>query len=119
MLLQNMQEKQFMQLLLILAIILLGGKSSAQTILNEVVPVLESMGGQNLSGELKQAVRSAEEISSYIAAFGTMAKAANARSAPAEAPPAASAKPQFPLKPIAAIAPPDIRESLQTHINCI
>ncbi len=109
-----------MQLFLILAIILLCGNSGAQNILNEVVPVLESMGDKDLSCELKQAVKSAEEISSYINALGAFAKAnaahpqksedgVNAKSAPAAM--------AFPLQPISAIAPPDVQTALANYVQ--
>jgi len=110
-----------MQLFLILAIILLCGNSGAQNILNEVVPVLESMGGKDLSCELKQAVKSAEEISSYISALGAFAKAnaapphhseedgVNAKPAPAAM--------AFPLQPISSIAPPDVQTALLNFVQ--
>jgi len=64
MILQNMQGNFFMQLLIILALLLYGGKSGAQNLLNEVKPVLESIGGN----EMKEALKSAEEISSVLEA---------------------------------------------------
>lgn len=51
-----------MQLLIILALLLYGGKANAQSLLTEVKPVLESIGGE----EMKQALKSAEEISSVL-----------------------------------------------------
>lgn len=53
-----------MQLLIILALLLYGGKSGAQNILSEVKPVLETIGGD----EMKEALKSAEEISSVLEA---------------------------------------------------
>ena len=109
-----------MQLFLILAIILLGGKSGAQNVLNEVVPVLEQMGGPNLNGEiseLKQVIKSAQEISSYMSALGAFQKSARpnprtcedvtARPAPAEQ------TAEIALQPIAKIAPPEFTRALK------
>ena len=45
-----------MQLFIILALLLLGGRADAQNILTEVKPVLETMGGE----EIKEAIKSAE-----------------------------------------------------------
>lgn len=120
-----------MQLLLILAIILIGGKSGGQKILNEVVPVLEQMGDKDLSANLKQAVKSAEEISAYVNAFGAFSKASQSpaanhsgcsRSSCQSAPfchseqseeASSSAQTCLPLKPITAIAPPDVIFALE------
>ena len=124
MLLQNMQGTKIMELLLILAIILIGGKSGTQTILNEVVPVLESMGGKDLSANLKQAVKSAEEISQMLSAVreftgkeqktedkdGVSAHM-NASKGKADEAPANS----FSLAPISNIAPREITYSLSEY----
>ena len=48
-----------MQLLIILALLLYGGKSNAGKIFAEVKPVLESIGGE----EMKEAIKNAEELS--------------------------------------------------------
>ena len=63
-----MQGNYFMQLLIILALLLYGGKSGAQNILSEVKPVLESIGGD----QMREALKSAEEISSVLSAVKEM-----------------------------------------------
>lgn len=60
-----------MQLLIILALLLYGGKSGAQNLLTEVKPVLESIGGD----EMREALRSAEEISTVLSAVSGLASA--------------------------------------------
>ena len=47
-----------MQLLIILALLLYGGKTGGKNILSEVKPVLETFGGE----EIKEALKNAEEI---------------------------------------------------------
>lgn len=54
-----------MQLLIILALLLYGGKSGAQNVLSEVKPVLESIGGD----DMREALKSAEEISTVLSAI--------------------------------------------------
>ena len=53
-----------MQLLIILALLLYGGKGNAQNLISEVKPVLETFGGE----EIKEALKSAEEISQMLTA---------------------------------------------------
>ena len=53
-----MQGNFFMQLFIILALLLYGGKSGAQNLIEEVKPMLETFGGT----EVKEALKSAEEI---------------------------------------------------------
>lgn len=57
-----------MQLLIILALLLYGGKSGAQNLLKEVKPVLESIGGD----EMREALKSAEEISTVLSAVNEL-----------------------------------------------
>lgn len=98
-----MQGVQNMQLFIILALLLLGGRADAQNILSEVKPVLETMGGE----EIKEAIKSAEEISSVLSAVQTMGKAASPQ--PAE-------NVSFPLAPVSSIADKDITYSLSQYI---
>lgn len=95
-----------MQLLIILALLLYGGKSGAGNILSEMKPVLESMGGE----EMQQALKSAEEISSVINAVQAMSK---------PSPPVPDGDGEavhFPLEPISSIADKDITYSLSKYI---
>lgn len=55
-----------MQLLLILALLLFGGRDDAGKLLNEFRPVLEQFGGD----DVKQALKSAEELQGVISALG-------------------------------------------------
>ena len=60
-----MQGAVFMQLLIILALLMCGGRNNAQNILKEVKPVLETIGGE----DVKAALKSAEEISEVLSAI--------------------------------------------------
>ena len=103
-----------MQLFVILALLLFGGKSGAQNILSEVKPVLESIGGE----EMQQALKSAEEISSVLAAVQGLAKPAQNIFAEADKTVEVSPQPDFfPLAPIASIADKDITYSLSQYIS--
>lgn len=105
-----------MQLLIILALLLYGGKRNAGNILSEVKPVLENLGGE----EMKEALKSAEEISSVLSMVQGFA------SAPQSSEPDQSAfnfsggqsQPSiaFPLAPVSAIADKDITYSLSRYI---
>ena len=104
-----------MQLLIILALLLYGGKSTAANILSEVKPVLEEIGGE----EMKQALKSAEEISSVLSAVQGMSSAFSQPSAQtfsqtSESNPSPSM--QFPLSPISSIADREITYSLSKYI---
>lgn len=103
-----------MQLFIILALLLFGGKNGAQNILSEVKPVLESIGGE----EMKEALKSAEEISSVLSAVQSM-------SGSSPAPNFADGFVQtdggnegesFPLAPVSSIADKDITYSLSQYI---
>lgn len=126
-----MQRNFFMQLLIILALLLYGGKNGAQNLLTEVKPVLESIGGD----EMREALKSAEEISTVLSAvseltsaggglnglfggtdFGSANSSENNNSADFAQNGAKSADIAFPLKPVANIADRDITYSLSRYI---
>lgn len=109
-----------MQLFIILALLLYGGRSGAQSLLKEVKPVLEAVGGD----EMKNALKSAEEISEVISAVQGVASAvrpqtskdgfaASPASGESCAPPAIG----FPLAPVANLADRDITYSLSKYIT--
>lgn len=117
-----------MQLLIILALLLYGGRGNAQQLLEEVKPVLQEIGGEEMAGALK----SAEEISAVLSAVRSFAAEskpdAGAAAQPAAAPAATAApvyaeteqekKPTiaFPLAPINDIADREITYSLSKYI---
>lgn len=123
-----------MQLLIILALLLYGGKSGAQNLLSEVKPVLESIGGE----QMREALKSAEEISTVLSAVSELTGAAKQTQPPetqsefsafanlfgGNAPSdststeAANTSPiAFPLKPICNVADKDITYSLSKYIT--
>ena len=112
-----------MQLFIILALLLYGGKANAQNILNEIKPVLETIGGD----QMKSALKSAEEISEVISAVQGITAAmqpASAAKAGFAAQPAwegdfVAEQPaiNFPLAPVANIADRDITYSLSQYIS--
>ena len=115
-----MQGNFFMQLLLILALLLYGGKRGSNNVMEQVKPVLETFGGE----EIKEALKSAEEISGMLTAVQGLAGGGMFG---AGAQPASQGfsggnfnggKPDdfFPLAPIAAIADKDITYSLSKYI---
>lgn len=102
-----------MQLLLILILLLSGGRQSPQNLLKEVRPVLENLGGE----ELREALKSAEEISEALSAVksamseGGMSPAENiAVGHDLRAPSIV-----FPLAPVSRIADRDITYSLSRY----
>lgn len=119
-----MQGSFFMQLLIILALLLYGGGSDAQKIIEEVKPVVETLG----DGSMKEALKNAEEISSVLSAVRTFSGTQNAASGTpfgqnsaktdfvqnteGEADNAIS----FPLKPVNAIIDRDIAYSLSKYV---
>ena len=134
-----MQRSFFFYLLIILALLLYSGKSGAQNLLTEVKPVLESIGGD----EIREALKSAEEISNVLSAVSELTGAGNggglgglssffggtdngntanfADSETSSAFTQNSAKTEdgaiaFPLKPISSIADRDITYSLSQYI---
>ena len=107
-----------MQLLIILALLLFGGNSGGRNVLEEVKPVLESLGGD----EMKQALKSAEELSSVISAVqGFTGSGDNAQSVSAfnfnQPESSEESAVNFPLAPISAIADKDITYSLSRYIS--
>lgn len=117
-----MQGNFFMQLLLILALLMYGGKKGSKNIIEEVKPVLETFGGE----EIKEALKSAEEISGMLTAVQGLA--GSGLFGGGEGQPAAQGFSDggfnagttddfFPLAPIAAIADKDITYSLSKYIS--
>lgn len=114
-----------MQLLIILALLLYGGKSGSKNVMEEVKPVLETFGGE----EIKEALKSAEEISGMLTAVQGLANGGlfggEGAAQPASAGFGNSEQPFnagnpdefFPLAPIAAIADKDITYSLSKYIS--
>ena len=104
-----MRGEKFMQLLIILALLLYGG-GNAKNMLNEVKPVLESIGGE----DMQKALKSAEEISNVLSAVQSFSglKGAPAPSVESHKNPA-----EFPLAPISAIADREITYSLNKYIQ--
>ena len=111
-----------MQLLIILALLLYGGKSGTKNIMEEVKPVLETFGGE----EIKEALKSAEEISGMLTAVQGLA-GGGLFGGEGEPTPQPFGNPDqsfnntsgdfFPLAPIAAIADKDITYSLSKYIS--
>lgn len=101
-----MQGVRFMQLLILLALMLLGGNKGAGNILEEVKPVLESFGGE----DIQKALKSAEELSSVLSAVQAVA---SPPSAPAQS--AEQTYEPFPLAPVSKIADRDITYSLSRY----
>lgn len=92
-----------MQLLLLLALLMYGGNKGTANILEEVKPVLESIGGE----EIANALKSAEQLSSVISAV---------QSAVPQSPQRPEGKAEyFPLAPVSRIADRDITYSLSQY----
>lgn len=92
-----------MQLLLLLALLMYGGNKGTANILEEVKPVLESIGGE----EVTQALESAQQLSSVISAV---------QSAAFQPPPKSESTGEFfPLAPVSKIADRDITYSLSKY----
>lgn len=105
-----------MQLLIILALLMYGGKSGAQNLLSEVKPVLESLGGE----QFKEALKSAEEISSVLSAVRDLTGTdAGVSSPPEHAAERSEENPAiaFPLAPINNVADRQITYSLSKYIT--
>lgn len=108
-----------MQLLIILALLLYGGKSNVQNILTEVKPVLETIGGD----DMKQALKSAEEISTVLNAVKdfTSSPAQNGdggfTASGADGMRTDSPAIAFPLEPISKIADRQITYSLSEYVS--
>ena len=99
-----------MQLLIILALILYGG-GNAKNMLNEVKPVLESIGGE----EMQKALKSAEEISQVLSAVQSFS--GGFKGAQPKSPDIPQNNDTFPLAPISAIADREITYSLNKYIQ--
>lgn len=98
-----------MQLLIILALILYGG-GNAKNVLNEVKPVLESIGGE----DMQKALKSAEEITQVLSVIQPFT---GAKGAPARSEQPTQDKYAFPLAPISSIADREITYSLNKYIQ--
>ena len=123
-----MQGNFFMQLLIILALLLYGGKGNAQNLISEVKPVLETFGGE----EIKEALKSEEEISQMLTAVrgltGGLSQSDNAENntegAYFDHSEGVTANTQgqnsaisFPLAPISNVANRDITYSLSKYFS--
>ena len=112
-----------MQLLLILALLMYGGKNGSTNVLEEVKPVLETFGGE----EIKEALKSAEEISQVLTAVRGLTGGFTepqaekeeyfAHTAGATAESASQNSSGFPLAPISNIANRDITYSLSQFVS--
>lgn len=102
-----------MQLFIILALLLYGGKNNAQNLLQEVRPMLESFGGE----QVQEALKSADEISQVISAVNAFAGGNDGQPvSDTGAPKNGSVVDTFPLAPISEIADRDITYSLSQYI---
>ena len=108
-----------MQLLLILALLLYGGKRGSNNVMEQVKPVLETFGGE----EIKEALKSAEELSGMLSAVQGLAGGGLFGGDGAQ--PASQGFGTdfgniqdgfFPLAPIAAFSDKDITYSLSKYI---
>ena len=98
-----------MQLLIILALLLYGG-GNAKNMLNEVKPVLESIGGE----DMQKALKSAEEISEVLSAVQSFSGGFKGMQPKKDVP---DNPENFPLAPISAIADREITYSLNKYIQ--
>ena len=98
-----------MQLLIILALLLYGG-GNAKNMLNEVKPVLESIGGE----DMQKAIKSAEEISEVLSAVQSFSGFKGIPHKTEEVPQNPS---DYPLAPISSIADREITYSLNKYIQ--
>ena len=108
-----------MQLLIILALLLYGGKRDVKNILEEVKPVLENLGGE----EMAEAIKSAEQISSVLSAVNAFSSgfgggAGHEQPAePVRHEPETRPDKAFPLKPVNDIMDRDIAYCLSKYIT--
>ena len=104
-----MRGTNFMQLLIILALLLYGG-GNAKNMLSEVKPVLESIGGE----DMQKALKSAEEISEVLSLVrpfaGGQPKNDTIQAVKAD-------EHSFPLAPVSAIADKEITYCLNRYIQ--
>lgn len=114
-----MQGVKIMQLILIIALLLFGGRSSDK-LLSEVKPVLEEFGGE----EMKQALKNAEEISEALSAVkelsSSLAPQSGFKAEPQQSPRQQEngAAISFPLSPVSSIADRDITYCLSRYFSC-
>ena len=105
-----------MKLFIILALLLYGGKSNTQNLLQEVRPMLESFGGE----EVQEALKSADEISQVLSAVNAFSGGLGGNDQPAGETTftqhSAAVDESFPLAPISEIADRDITYSLSQYI---
>ena len=104
-----------MQLLIILALLLYGGKRGAQNLLQEVRPMLESFGGS----EVQEALKSADEISQVLSAVNAFSGGGGdngGQPVETENQKYGASEGSFPLAPISEIADKDITYSLSKYI---
>ncbi len=114
-----MTEEQIMQLIVLALVLMALGKNAN---LKEIEPILESIGGEEATGVIKQA----EELESVISAVQSLASLANqpaAQSAPKEnhapdecAETAVKCDLSAPLAPIANIADEEITRRLSRYV---
>ena len=98
-----------MQLLIILALLLYGG-GNAKNMLNEVKPVLETIGGE----DMQRALKSAEEISEVLSAVQAFSGGFKGTQPKTEI---HESSDDFPLAPVSAIADREITYSLNKYIQ--
>jgi len=105
-----------MQLLIILALLLYGGNAGARQVFEEVKPVLEDLGGE----EMKQAFKNAEEISQVLSAVSSLGgeiKSEERAEDGTEFSFSGGKSIAFPLKPINNIASDDVLCALSQYIE--
>ena len=104
-----------MQLFIILALLLYGGKSNTQNLLKEVRPMLESFGGE----QVQEALKSADEISQVISAVNAFSGGlgGNGQTDETVNQNFGTVEDGFPLAPISEIADRDITYSLSQYIS--
>ncbi|MDE5943495.1 MAG: hypothetical protein K2H30_04725 [Clostridia bacterium] len=104
-----------MQLFIILALLLYGGKGNAQNLLQEVRPMLESFGGE----QVQEALKSADEISQVLSAVNAFSGGTGGEQAEKSTEFSQHGENQsgFPLEPISRIADRDITYSLSKYIS--
>lgn len=111
-----MQVRFFMQLLIILVLLLYGGKGDLRGMLEEVKPVLEGVGDNSLTEILNEA----EELSTVIEAVRALAPEPRGNTSAKiveEEPHFAQPAVAFPLAPISSIADREITSSLNKYIQ--
>lgn len=107
-----------MQLLIILAMLMFGGKSDTQKLLSEVKPMLETFGGN----EIKEALKSAEEISQVLTAVRDFTGASSEEVKEEELFSGGVRQESdvaFPLAPISSVADKEITYSLSKYISSV